>query len=1150
MPQRFIIGIGVSKYDEPTLNLAAVPGDVQKVTAWFAKQSPAHQRALTELADSPSTGEIQTKLSLWLRSRHPEDYVVIYLAAHGEVEGGKAYVQGRDSPRQRLAGVAIEGETIGRIIGQSPPHNVLIIVDACVAGRLGSSIQRSAEDLADELNTRDPHLTWTQAVICSTYSRDPAYDGLFAQAFINGVSQERWTGTTRPYIDFDLLMTGLNAELKMLKVPQVAERKVWGPGAAELIPNPNYGARQPSALVLEEELAAHFEPASRGVTRGEAGWYFVGRTQELGRISSWLANPPTSSMSHMMAITGSPGSGKSALLSRSIMLSDRTLRQRVPDVDRLPAETLTPESSITTAVWCQNKTLEQVVADIGARLGLNTRTPPALLEAVAAARSLPLTLAVDALDEAVEGHSRLIATKVLAPLAAIPKVRVLVATRPHPVRESTQGVMTTLLNALGVDPGDPRSCLVVDQTPNQTADMRDYVLARLLATGEPGRRTPYSDRPDFARQVAEQIAAAAGKSFLVAGVTARSLAGRESPVDSRELEQLPTEAGAALATYIERLPDPQLVWDLLRPLAWAEGAGLPWAPLWAPLATALTRALRQPANVQYTDQHVAEVLNRANDLIVEGTEAGQPVYRLFHVALAEHLRSDLRPEVAHAAIATTLENFIGSAPYQNAPAYVLAHATTHLARASNRHRLYELATSPDWEHAKRDRFGESGGFLRDLELAIKAADTTPRDIPELAGSCLVYARQVAVAPAPVISVIAKSGQLERAELMASNVAFAVERCWAFASIAPTLYAARDLSGAMRCLTEAERAIPAINITHAAMAWSWVASAYVECGFHDRALTASQRAADTRTALDRDTEWETSNVFFWAGLANRHVGGGDEKRIELLSDFSKAVPWLGRNQELQAAAVLGDRFRLRHFWKRWINGDRGGIVRDGNLALALADAGLLTELEQLLNVLAGEPLGPAYEADSRKHLAWALAIAGRFERAFEALATISDREQYLRGLGRIVFEARKAGNKAALETAADRARAIDTLTDHRSGAVLVTILYDLQQEERALLFAEEIVREGIEPSPATTVAFPEADDSQPGSRRPSGSPRGKKTARRHLRTDIAALSDETAANEAVALIQASRLDDARTCLHSITVPRYRVDSAQGAGGSDW
>src|SRR4051812_33814472 len=334
--RRFVIGIGVSLYDDAELNLAAGPDDVAKGTRGFAERSTLpHEVALPELANSPTNNEIVVSLRDWLKARGPDDYVVVYLAAHGQVEAGTAYVQGRDSPREMLAGAAIDGDTLGRIIGQSPPHNVLFIVDACVAGRLGTAIQRRAGDGSDSMNTRDPARKWSQAVVCSTFGRDLAADGRFAEAFLTVVTQERWTGTSRPFIDFDLLMTGLNQELKTLSAQQVAERKVWGPGAAELIPNPNFGARQVSALIADEELASHFDPSSRGVTRGESGSYFIGRQDELARIIRWLNMPAIPGTPHLLVITGSPGSGKSALISRVVMLSNPALRARVPRLSDL-----------------------------------------------------------------------------------------------------------------------------------------------------------------------------------------------------------------------------------------------------------------------------------------------------------------------------------------------------------------------------------------------------------------------------------------------------------------------------------------------------------------------------------------------------------------------------------------------------------------------------------------------------------------------------------------------------------------------------------------------------------------------------------------------------------------------------------------------
>src|SRR5215470_6342465 len=198
--RRFIVGIGVANYTDATLNLKRVRQDVENMTSWFAERTRCkHVRALPELTADPKHSELESGLSRWLKTLKPDDVVIIYVAAHGQVENDVAYVLGSDSPKDGLAGAAIRGDTLGAIIGQSPPNNVLFIVDACVAGRLGSSIQRSAEDTATKANTRSDS-NWAQAVVCSTYGRDPAHDGKFVEAFLKVVSEERWTGTTDEWI--------------------------------------------------------------------------------------------------------------------------------------------------------------------------------------------------------------------------------------------------------------------------------------------------------------------------------------------------------------------------------------------------------------------------------------------------------------------------------------------------------------------------------------------------------------------------------------------------------------------------------------------------------------------------------------------------------------------------------------------------------------------------------------------------------------------------------------------------------------------------------------------------------------------------------------------------------------------------------------
>ena len=71
----------------------------------------------------------------------------------------------------------------------------------------------------------------------------------------------------------------------------------------------------PTPLDLDPTRNSHWGPRSRGVSsdRSSAGWFFTGRRVALTELVRWLTTdtPPT-----LRVITGSPGSGKSALLAR------------------------------------------------------------------------------------------------------------------------------------------------------------------------------------------------------------------------------------------------------------------------------------------------------------------------------------------------------------------------------------------------------------------------------------------------------------------------------------------------------------------------------------------------------------------------------------------------------------------------------------------------------------------------------------------------------------------------------------------------------------------------------------------------------------------------------------------------------------------
>ena len=181
--------------------------------------------------------------------------------------------------------------------------------------------------------------------------------------------------------------------------------------------------------------------------------------------------------------------------------------------------------------------------------------------------------------------------------------------------------------------------------------MADYVTKVLLAADDPDSPTPYRDQPELARQVAGQVAAIAGHSFLIAQVAARTLARTPRALDPAEVaadRERWRDVGAAFDRDLERYGGKaHRVRDLLTPLAWAEGTGLP-RELWAPLATALAD------NQDYADDDLTWLIEQAGFYLVETLDQDRSVYRLYHELFAEHLRAGPALRSGHERITVEL----------------------------------------------------------------------------------------------------------------------------------------------------------------------------------------------------------------------------------------------------------------------------------------------------------------------------------------------------------------------------------------------------------------------------------------------------------------------------------------------------------------
>ncbi|MGW0759697.1 caspase family protein [Streptomyces sp. NPDC002814] len=383
----------------------------------------------------------------------------------------------------------------------------------------------------------------------------------------------------------------------------------------------------------------------------------------LGSLADWLRGPHDRKA---RVITGDPGSGKSALLGRFLDLTDpqHPARSTHPDARWLPEPGLE-----VVRLWARRASGTNLVQDLGAAVSLPDADLHQLLKALGE-RTDRIVIVIDSLDEAGtagdQTEGRRIARELLQPLSAMSAVRLIVGTRRD------------LIPALG----QAVEVLDLDTDEHAREAVTDYARALLLDSHDPDSRSPYRHAPERANEVAEGIAAQAGRSFLVARMNARALVHRQQVIDTAEEGwelSLPSDAKQAFADYLERFGlQRQRVVRLLRPLAYAQGAGLPWSTVWAPLAEALS-------GTPCSNDDLEWLFEVAGSYITEEESGGGSVFRLYHETMAEYLRVPNSSVDHQRAIAFKMRELVPSHPFTgerdwaSTHPYILTHLASHAA---------------------------------------------------------------------------------------------------------------------------------------------------------------------------------------------------------------------------------------------------------------------------------------------------------------------------------------------------------------------------------------------------------------------------------------------------------------------------------------
>ncbi|MFJ6755503.1 caspase family protein [Streptomyces sp. NPDC091273] len=661
----FAFGAGTFSADPHLESLPGVPEDLSRVKALFC--SLGYAAILPELAGAPDAQQVRAGLEDWLKAdeRCKEDVLVVYYAGHGLRDDRSHRLTCRNSRHDRMS-TTLASRELADLLADTLVGHVLLLLDTCYAELGAAEIANVTGQLVDYRPAGSDGL-W---LVASARSRELAYDHAFVTA-LEAAVRAGTAGMRQPYLDIPTVTDQVNGHFREHRPDQCASyHAVSGHAVPPFLPNPRYRPGLPDEAMdveSQREWTAHFGPRGRGVEyASEPGDWFTGRRQALATLAGWLRDPVHDARARV--VTGDPGSGKSAVLGRLLALAR-------PDHPEAPPHLLPPPGSVTLSVHAHGTTLERLTARLAAALDVEADSPPQLLARLAEYEGPLRTVLIDALEEAGTGvggrEPQRIARELLRPMSVLHNLRLLVGTR------------RTMIPELG------RAVEVIDlDTDAYTGrdDIEQY--ARHTLAGMPGGPTE-----ETREAVAAAVARRAGRSFLVARMTVRALLhGDLNPDPSRPgwEEELPSEVGQAFDAYLARYGENEdRVRRLLRPLAYAEGSGLPWDSLWAPLAAALS-------GEKCTNDDVDWLWRQAGAYVVE-VPAGEDrsVFRLYHEALAEHLRDPRRSREDQRRMTAELIASVPSRPdgdgpdWERAHPYVHAHLAGHAAASGDLERLLQ-----------------------------------------------------------------------------------------------------------------------------------------------------------------------------------------------------------------------------------------------------------------------------------------------------------------------------------------------------------------------------------------------------------------------------------------------------------------------------
>lgn len=692
-PRRFLIATAVAHHQRsPEGNRPGLIEARQKIIALFTQR--LGYTHVSDLGLDPDRNSLLQHLDRFATDpdRRPDDIVAVYLAGHGQLTGSTPrrhmfFPADADLAKPKLA--LPTAQIAAALTDETKITQLLLILDTCHSGQGGSdSISAALESLRRSIDD-DPSGI---AVIASAQPAQQAIEGAFPDLLEAAVESRATAGERPPTLDLGALVTHMNADPAKPPTQRIEWDAAKLTGAVpDFFPNPRH-ATGPHEVDLAIQHAAEWDAQSQrrdteftrrmliramGYIGDTEQWWFTGRHEVMSEITDWLVGSGSGRAG--LVVTAGPGSGKTAVLGLTAALCHPEQRNTVPlHLLALQSHQIPAPGAVDVAIYAQALTNDEVLRGLAAAARTAAAVPGDLVDALAG-RARPLTVIIDALDEAATPDTLL--TQLIRPLLehGQGRVRMLLGTRPHLLRH-----LSTDIPVINLD----------DPAHLDRRAIAAYALRGLL---ESVPKTPYLQVPPrLTAEVAEAVAEAAAPSFLVARIVSGTLAAEPSvadPSDDKWRAALPRTADAAMARDLDtRLGDHAVrARDLLRALAYAEGQGLPWEDIWGPIASRISGRT-------YGNDDLLWLKRNAGSYVVEATEEGRSVYRLYHIALAEHLKRGCDYEAVQNAFVDVLlggvpRSIDGRRDWSRAHPYTLRHLAIHAMHVG---RVDELLNDCDY----------------------------------------------------------------------------------------------------------------------------------------------------------------------------------------------------------------------------------------------------------------------------------------------------------------------------------------------------------------------------------------------------------------------------------------------------------------------